>query len=157
MLFLCERRNTPHHWRRFAGAAACPDAPNSIRRTGEALAFPWRGRQAPFGVTDEVEGCSVVPTYGDDWQLRPHQSALAGCQLPLHRGAFSSVPVSRYVDFYCSGNATQAGGACPRPYKASPALPRKFNLPSRPVGGWPGTILRRSGVGRWSWPPGEFV
>ena len=36
-----------------------------------------------FGVTDEVEGRNFVPTYGDNRSLRPHQSALAGCQLPL--------------------------------------------------------------------------
>ena len=66
------------------GAAACPARSNFIRQTGEALAFPWRGRcHGLRSVTDEVEGCSVVPTYGDDWQLRPHPSALAGCQLPL--------------------------------------------------------------------------
>ena len=32
---------------------------------------------------DEVEGHSVVPTYGDDWQLQPHQSQLTLRQLPL--------------------------------------------------------------------------
>ena len=37
----------------------------------------------PFGVTDEVEGSNFVPTYGNNRSLRPHQSALAGCQLPL--------------------------------------------------------------------------
>ena len=42
----------------------------------------------PFGVTDEVEGSSVVPTYGDNRWLRPHQSALAGCQLLLQEKPF---------------------------------------------------------------------
>ena len=75
------------------GAAACPARSNFIRQTGEALAFPWRGRcHGLRSVTDEVEGCSVVPTYGDDWQLRPHPSALAGCQLPLHAGSLFLCP-----------------------------------------------------------------
>ena len=39
-------------------------------------------------VTDEVEVHSVAPTYGDNRQLRPHQSALAGCQLPLQGKPF---------------------------------------------------------------------
>ena len=30
-------------------------------------AFPWRGRCHAKSVTDEVEGNSFVPTYGDDW------------------------------------------------------------------------------------------
>ena len=37
----------------------------------------------PFGVTDEVEGSSVVPTYCDSRWLRPHQSQLTLRQLPL--------------------------------------------------------------------------
>ena len=36
-----------------------------------------------YGVTDEVEGRNAVPTCGENRQLRPHQSALAGCQLLL--------------------------------------------------------------------------
>ena len=45
---------------------------------------------------DEVEGNSVVPTYGDHWWLRPHPSALAGCQLLLQEKPSAPPPVSAY-------------------------------------------------------------
>ena len=51
-------------------------------------AFPWRGRCHAKSVTDEVEGSNFVPTHGEERSLRPHQSALAGCQLPLQEKPF---------------------------------------------------------------------
>ena len=61
----------------------------------------------PFGVTDEVEGNSVVPTYGDNRQLRPHQSQLTLRQLPLQGKPFA--PLFLRMKF-------ERIGACRRPY-----------------------------------------
>ena len=70
-------------------------------------AFPWRGRCHAKSVTDEVEGNSVVPTYGDNRSLRPHQSQLTLRQLPL-QGKPSSLPevLMSILPF----SATLAGG-----------------------------------------------
>ena len=57
-------------------------------RFAQTKAFPWRGRCHAKSVTDEVEGSNFVPTHGDKRSLRPHQSALAGCQLPLQGKPF---------------------------------------------------------------------
>ena len=65
-------------------------------------AFPWRGRCHAKSVTDEVEGNSVVPTYGDNRSLRPHQSQLTLRQLPL-QGKPLLCPISCSVDFNYSG------------------------------------------------------
>ena len=79
-------------------------------------AFPWRERCHAKSVTDEVEGSNFVPTHGDERSLRPHQSALASCQLPLQGKPFAS-PVSAY--------RTRRIGACPRPYNATPGEVQK--------------------------------
>ena len=80
-------------------------------RFAQTKAFSLGRRCHAKSVTDEVEGSNFVPTHGDERSLRPHQSALAGCQLPLQGKPFAS-PVSAY--------RTRRIGACPRPYNATP-------------------------------------
>ena len=65
--------------------ATFPQGKASLRRTVHfCVVQPYTPSVTGlWPVTDEVEGNSVVPTYGDDFYLRPHQSALKGCQLPL--------------------------------------------------------------------------
>ena len=78
---------------------------------------------------DEVEGHSVVPTYGDDWRLRPHQSQLTLRQLPLQGKPFlrsTGVVAQSGGSPYTPGGFAipilrmkfERIGACRRPYKA---------------------------------------
>ena len=84
---------------------------------GQRKAFPWRGRcHGPLPVTDEVEGNSVIPTYGDNRSLRPHQSQLTLRQLPLQGKPYAS-PFLR-MEF--------GGRGMPRPYGATPEGVQKF-------------------------------
>ena len=59
-------------------------------RFAQTKAFSLGRRCHAKSVTDEVEGSNFVPTQGDERSLRPHQSALAGCQLPLQGKPFAS-------------------------------------------------------------------
>ncbi|MDD7340627.1 MAG: hypothetical protein PUH63_01380, partial [Firmicutes bacterium] len=60
----------------------------------------------PFGVTDEVEGNSVVPTYGDNRQLRPHQS-----QLTLRQRRKGMTATGSHVPFYSLRGAPPSRGS----------------------------------------------
>ena len=61
----------------------------SYAETAERKASPGGEAGATSVATDEVEGNSVVPTYGDNRQLRPHQSQLTLRQLPLQGKPFA--------------------------------------------------------------------
>ena len=87
----------------------------------------------PFGVTDEVEGNSVVPTYGDNRQLRPHQSQLTLRQLPLQGKPFA--PLFLRMKFERAGHAaapTLRNDTASRPSSVCPAGSR---LPTKPAQG----------------------
>ena len=82
---------------------------------------------------DEVEGNSVVPTCGDNRSLRPHQSALAGCQLPLQGKPFA--PLFLRMKFERAGHAaapTLRNDTASRPSSVCPAGSR---LPTQPAQG----------------------
>ena len=74
---------------------------------GEAKAFPWRGRcHGLRSVTDEVEGNSVVPTYGDNRWLRPHQS-----QLTLRQRSSGMTATGSHTDSYSLRGAPPSRGS----------------------------------------------
>ena len=130
-------------------AAACPDAHEfhtqkpagrkkpspggwcSAQRIQNLYDCQWQsylyyGGPAQAG-PDEVEGHSVVPTYGENRQLRPHPSALKGCQLLLQEkpSLRSTGPVPLREGSPYTGEAYdtlflrmkfERIGACRRPY-----------------------------------------
>ena len=86
----------------------------------------------PFGVTDEVEGNSVVPTYGDNRQLRPHQSQLTLRQLPLQGKPFA--PLFLRMKFVRAGHAaapTLRNDTASRPSSVCPAGSRLLKKPAQ--------------------------